>query len=176
MPVFILAVFCHYRHRNWTANLCPRTNCCWKTEERMMKDRIYVKRQGFFRFWKISMVGKNKKLISGEGWVPFIKKDHLNFFFILSFVFNQDMLLISVNTLVCTFLPRSIKKWIKGGTQQYLFFKPVISDFDFIKILNLNIYGSSRCTTIAIILASFTLKMRKLICSENNLVSLYQTV
>lgn len=146
-----------------------------------MKDRIYVKRQGFFRFWEKSMVGKNKKLISGEGWVPFIvkkrkeKKNHLNFFLILSLVFKRNMF-ISVNTLVCTFLPRSIKKWIKGGTQQYLFFKPVISDFDFIKILNLNIYGSSRCTTIAIILASFTLKMRKLICSENNLVSLYQTV
>lgn len=144
----------------------------------MMKDRIYVKRQGFFRFWEISMVGKNKKLISGEGWVPFNvkkekKKKTISTF--LSLVFKRNMF-ISVNTLVCTFLPRSIKKWIKGGTQQYLFFKPVISDFDFIKILNLNIYGSSRCTTIAIILASFTLKMRKLICSENNLVSLYQTV
>lgn len=143
-----------------------------------MKDRIYVKRQGFFRFWEISMVGKNKKLISGEGWVPFNvkkekKKKTISTF--LSLVFKRNMF-ISVNTLVCTFLPRSIKKWIKGGTQQYLFFKPVISDFDFIKILNLNIYGSSRCTTIAVILASFTLKMRKLICSENNLVSLYQTV
>lgn len=38
------------------------------------------------------------------------KKNHLNFFFNLSLVFKRNMLFISVNTLVCTFLPRSIKK------------------------------------------------------------------